>query len=148
NQAFYKIGLDLAIDGNVADAWTLWRGVPSWFTWENQGGGIATLRHNGKPQMIVMIVDSPPGQNAGYYRILLLDEDPARDGRWELSFYSGVLAVHAALLHTGKVLIFAGSGSSATRFASPDFGNMAKGIYTSVVWDPLAPPPNNFAHPP
>jgi hypothetical protein len=77
-----------------------------------------------------------------------LDQNPQRDGKWELlSFHSGVLAVHAALLPKGKVLFFAGSGSSATRFASPDFGNMAKGVYTSVVWDPQAAPPNNFFHP-
>ena len=59
-----------------------------------------------------------------------------------------MLAVHAALLPTGKVLFFAGSGSSAVRFASPDFGSMAKKIFTSVVWDPQAAPPGNFSHPP
>ena len=78
-----------------------------------------------------------------------MDIDPARDGQWELlKFHSGVLAVHAATLPNGKVLFFAGSGSSATRFAAPDFGNMAKQIYTSVVWDPQAAAPNNFSHPP
>jgi hypothetical protein len=149
NQAFYKIGPNLDINGNVRGDWSLWRGVPSWFAWENQGGGIATIRRNGLLQMIVMMVDSPPQQNAGYYRVLPLDHDPARDGQWELlGFHSGVLAVHAALLHTGKVLFFAGSGSSATRFASPDFGSMTKNIFTSVVWDPQHAPPNNFAHPP
>ena len=72
--------------------------------------------------MVVMMVDNPPGQNGGYYRILPLDQDPSRDGQWELlSFHSGVVAVHAALLSTGRVLFFAGSGSSANRFASPDF---------------------------
>ncbi|HEV7442066.1 MAG TPA: galactose oxidase-like domain-containing protein [Steroidobacteraceae bacterium] len=149
NQAFYKFGRDLDINGNVAGDWSLWRGVPSWFAWENQGGGIAAIRHNGLLQMIVMMVDNPPEQNAGYYRLLPLEDNPARDGKWELlGFKSGVLAVHAALLRTGKVLFFAGSGSSATRFASADFGNMGKGIFTSVVWDPQAAPPNNFSHPP
>jgi hypothetical protein len=149
NQAFYKIAGGLDINGNVASGWSLWRGVPSWFAWENQGGGIAVLKRAGKLQMLVMMVDNPPGQNTGYYRVLPLDKDPARDGQWQLlGFHSGVLAVHAALLHTGKVLFFAGSGSSATRFAADDFGNMAKGIFTSVVWDPAAAPPNNFAHPP
>jgi Domain of unknown function (DUF1929)./Glyoxal oxidase N-terminus. len=81
--------------------------------------------------------------------VLPLDADPQRDGKWELlGFPSGVLAVHAALLPTGKVLFFAGSGSSATRFNSPDFGNMAQGIFTSVVWDPQAAAPNNVVHPP
>jgi Domain of unknown function (DUF1929) len=148
NQAFYRIGSGLDTNGNVT-GWSPWLGAPSWFAWENQGGGIAALHRNGKPQMAVMMIDNPPGQNAGYYRLLPLDVDPSRDGSWEmLSFHSGVLAVHAALLRTGKVLFFAGSGSSATRFASPDFGNMAKQVYTSVVWDPQAAAPNNFDHPP
>ena len=64
-----------------------------------------------------------------------------------IAYHSGVLAVHAALLPKGKVLFFAGSGSSAVRFASPDFGNVAKKIFTSVVWDPEAALPNNFFHP-
>jgi hypothetical protein len=149
NQAFYKFGRNLDINGNVAGDCSLWRGVPSWFAWENQGGGIAAIRHNGLLQMTVMMVDNPPEQNAGYYSLLPLEDNPARNGKWDLlGFHSGVLAVHAALLHTGKVLFFAGSGSSATRFGSADFGNMGKGIFTSVVWDPQAAPPNNFSHPP
>ena len=147
NQAFYKIGSKLDINGNVAE-WSLWRGVPSWFAWENQGGGIAALRRNGAPAIVTMMVDNPPAQNAGYYRTLPLDVVPARDGQWQLlPFHSGVLAVHAALLPQGKVLFFAGSGSSATRFNAPNFGSMADGIFTSVVWDPTAAPPNNFFHP-
>ncbi len=147
NQAFYKIGSQLDINGNVAQ-WSLWRGVPSWFAWENEGGGIATTTLNGTPGMISMMVDNPDGQNAGYYRFIPLDVNPGRDGQWQvLPFHSGVLAVHAALLPQGKVLFFAGSGSSATRFAAPDFGSMADGIYMSVVWDPNAPPGNNFFHP-
>ncbi|MFL6416252.1 MAG: galactose oxidase-like domain-containing protein [Bryobacteraceae bacterium] len=148
NQAFYKIGRNIDINGNVAE-WSLWRGIPAWFAWENEGGGIATLRRNGKPSMVVMMVDNPPGQNAAYYRVLPLDVDPVRDGKWELlRFNSGVLAVHAALLPHGKVLFFAGSGSSATRFAAPEFGNVAKGVFTSVVWDPtVATPEGDFFHP-
>ena len=147
NQAFFKIGTAIDINGNVA-SWSLWRGVPQWFAWENEGGGIAALRNNGSSRLAVMMVDNPPGQNAGYYRVLPLDTVPSRDGQWQLlPYHSGVLAVHAALLPGGKVLFFAGSGSSATRFAAPDFGSMADGIYTSVVWDPNAAPPNNFFHP-
>ncbi|HKI13033.1 MAG TPA: galactose oxidase-like domain-containing protein [Candidatus Acidoferrum sp.] len=147
NQAFYKIGSQLDINGNVAQ-WSLWRGVPSWFAWENEGGGIATTTLNGTPGMISMMVDNPVGQNAGYYRFIPLDANPGRDGQWQvLPFHSGVLAVHAALLPQGKVLFFAGSGSSSTRFAAPDFGSMADGIFMSVVWDPTAPQGNNFFHP-
>jgi hypothetical protein len=147
NQAFYKIGSKLDINGNVVN-WGLWRGVPSWFAWENQGGGIATTTLKGTAGMIAMMVDNPPAQNAGYYRFIPLDANPARDGKWNvLPFHSGVLAVHAALLPQGKVLFFAGSGSSGIRFKSHDFGNMATGVFTSVVWDPKAVPPANFFHP-
>lgn len=158
-QAFYKIGLDIDINGNVAGGWLpnpgpagqaniSWLGVPAWFAWENQGGGIAAMLSNGKLAMVVMMIDDPPGQNAGYYRILPLDKDPQRDGQWDVqTFHSGVVAVHAALLPNSKVLLFAGSGSSFNRFSSPDFGDVAKGIYMSVVWDPAVEPPNNFFHP-
>ena len=149
NQAFYKIGKGIDIEGTPVGGWSLWRGAPAWFSWENQGGTIATMRSDGQPAMVVMMVDNPPGQNTGWYGVLPLDHNPQRDGQWEsLPYHSGVLAVHAALLPQGKVLFFAGSGSSATRFASPDFGNMAKGIFTSVVWDPGTAPPSNFFHPP
>ena len=147
NQAFYKFGSNVDINGNVAE-WSSWRGVPRWFAWENEGGGIAVSNQAGKRQMAVMMIDNPPGQNAGAYRMLPLDVDPARDGQWKLlTFSSGVLAVHAGVLPKGKVLFFAGSGSSNTRFDAPDFGSMADGIFTSVVWDPQAAPPDNFFHP-
>src|SRR5439155_429346 len=67
NQAFYKIAKNIDINGNPAGGWSLWRGVPSWFAWENQGGAVAAMS-NGKPAMVVMMVDNPPGQNAGWYR--------------------------------------------------------------------------------
>ena len=73
-------------------------------------------------------------------------------GKWELlPFNSEVLAVHAVLLHTGKVLFAAGSGNSTVRFNDPNFGNTAKKFWTSVVWDPTVSPPaaqdTNFFHP-
>ena len=71
NQAFYKIGKQIDIDGNVTGGWVPdpvpngaqgigWLGVPAWFAWENQGGGIATFIRNGKAAMVVMMVDNPP----------------------------------------------------------------------------------------
>ncbi len=65
NQAFYKVGKNIAGDGKPASGWSLWRGVPGWFAWENQGGGIAAMKRNGKPGIVVMMIDNPPGQNAG-----------------------------------------------------------------------------------
>jgi hypothetical protein len=77
---------------------------------------------------------------------------PADAGAWQvLPFHSEVLAVHAALLPSGEVLFAAGSGNSLTRFQSPEFGDVAKKIWVSVVWDPtMSPPPGNdtsFFHP-
>ena len=77
---------------------------------------------------------------------------PADVGTWQvLPFHSEVLAVHAALLPSGDVLFAAGSGNSLTRFRSQDFGDVAKKIWVSVVWDPtISPPPGhdtNFFHP-
>ncbi|PZV06945.1 MAG: hypothetical protein DCF22_22880 [Leptolyngbya sp.] len=146
NQAFYRIG-KLQANGAIVGDWGNWLGIPSWFGWENQGGGIAVAQSDGKHKLVTLMVDNPPNQNAGLYQILDLDRDPTKQGKWELlPFHSGVLAVHAALLPTGKVLFFAGSGSSQARFNSPDFGNEAKGIFTSVVWDWEAPGAN-FFHP-
>lgn len=152
NQAFYKIGKNLTIDGGVNGGWGSWLGVPGWTSWENQGAAITIVKNGDQPELLVAMIDNPPGENAGLYQILELQDDPKIRGSWELlPYYSEVVAVHAALLPTGKVLFFAGAGSSLTRFLSPDFGNMAKGIWTSVVWDPATPPaPNtdsNFFHP-
>lgn len=73
-------------------------------------------------------------------------------GSWQvLPFDSEVLAVHAALMHSGKVLFAAGSGNSDVRFNAPAFGDTTVGNWTSVVWDPtVSPPPGQdteFFHP-
>ncbi len=81
-----------------------------------------------------------------------MDSDPNTQGQWELLPYnSEVLAVHAAVLPTGKVLFYAGSANNPVRAESPDFGDMTKHFWTSVVWDPTIDPDpgndNNFFHP-
>jgi hypothetical protein len=145
NQAFYRIAKEVGDDGEPAGGWGPWRGVPFWFSWENQGGAIATARIEDERKLFAFMIDQPPGQNSGGYQVLDLDSDPSKAGQWELlPFHSGVLAVHAALLPHGQVLFFAGSGSSATRFNSPLFGDEDEGIFTSVVW---TPPDNKFEHP-
>ena len=84
-----------------------------------------SCRSAGKHKLITMFVDDPIGQNAGLYRVLDLDTDPATAGSWtDLKFSSEVLAVHAAVLHTGKVMFFAGSGNVKQRQESPDFGSI------------------------
>jgi hypothetical protein len=146
NQAFYRVATDIDVKGHPAGGWSPWRGVPNWFSWENQGAGIAVSDVDGSPRLTVVLVDAPPGQNAGLLTTLPLDEDPATHGRWELLPYSSkVLAIHAATLPGGKVLFYSGSGNSQVRDASPDYGDIAKGIYTSVMWDPAAG--DSFTHP-
>jgi Domain of unknown function (DUF1929) len=148
NQAFFRIGAGVDADGRPAGGWSPWRGVPNWTSEENQGAGIAVSAVGGRPVLTVLTADAPPAQNAGLYTRLPLDEDPATQGRWELlPFTSQVLAIHAATLPGGKVLFFAGSGNSPVRTASPDFGDVARGVQTSVVWDPQAPAAGAFAHP-
>jgi len=150
NQAFNRILPGVTADGTSKQDWSSWLGVPNWFSWENQGGSIAPRVTGGQHELAVIMVDNPPGQNAGLYRFLPLDPDPPTQGQWEvLPYHSGVLAIHAAVLRSGKVMFFAGSGNNQVRAASPDYGNVAKGIYTSVTWDPAAPAAGgaNFFHP-
>ena len=151
NQAYYRIGKNLGADGQAQHGWSAWTPVPNWFSHENAGGGIAVMTVDGKHELVVMLVDDPAGQNAGLYRVLDLDSDPATHGSWQdLPYHSGVLAVHTAVLPGGKVMFFAGSGNVKPRQESPDFGSVEKKIYTSVVWDPTVPPADgqgSFLHP-
>jgi hypothetical protein len=45
--------------------------VPDWFSFENQGAGVAvtSLGNDGRQDLIVLMVDNPPGRNRGMYRI-------------------------------------------------------------------------------
>jgi hypothetical protein len=148
NQAFYKIGKNLGADGEVQHGWSSWTVVPEWFSHENAGGGVAVMKVDGQHRLITFLVDDPPGQNAGLYRVLDLDSDPAAKGSWEeLPFNSEVLAVHTAVLPGGKVMFFAGSGNVKARQESPHFGSINDKIYTSVVWDPTVPAGGGFVHP-
>jgi hypothetical protein len=145
NEGFFRIDKGLSLDGPVQTPGTDWLGVPHWFSWENQYGGIAIADRNGTRTLFALMVDNPVGQNSGFYAVVDIDQDPAVYGKWEvLPFHSGVLAVHAALLPGGDVLFFAGSGSSSVRFRAPAFGNIAQGVPISVVWTPAG---NTFFHP-
>jgi hypothetical protein len=146
NQAFYRALPGLQSDGGAAGNWGPLLGVPGWFSWDNAGAAIAVDRIGGKRQLVVVMVDVPVATTRGYYRLLELDEEPPVHGAWEVvPAHSGVLAIHAALLPTGRVLFFAGSGNNQVRRKSPDYGSVAKGIYTSAVWDPVG---GAVTHPP
>jgi hypothetical protein len=156
NQAFYRIAFDVNANGVPAGAqpddpqagWSSLLGVNNWFSWENQGAGIALVPVNGQAELLVLASDHPVTGSAGFCTTVRLAESPAVHGQWEvLPFDSEVLAIHAAMLHTGKVLFFSGSGNNTARVADPTFGNVADGMYTSVVWDPQAPAGQNFTHP-
>ena len=157
NQAFYRIAFDVDGDGVPAGAqphdpqagWSSLLGVNNWFSWENQGSGIAVLPLGGVPHLLVLAADHPPTGSVGFYTTVRLTESPDLHGTWEvLPFNSEVLAIHAAMLPTGRVLFFSGSGNNTARVADHTFGNVADGMYTSVVWDPQAPAGQNFTHPP
>jgi hypothetical protein len=48
------------------------------------------------------------------------DSDPSKVGRWEpIKYRFKYLPVHVALLHTGKVLAFGGSGNDETSLKTP-----------------------------
>lgn len=150
NAGFYRVGWNLDADGKVKGGWGPWTQVQDWNSWEDQGGGLALTRFaGGPPKAVVFHIDNPPGLNAGLFRVLPLQLDidqAAQIGVWRLMPYlSEVLPVHAGLLHTGKVIFFAGSGNNAFRFSSKKFGSEPDGVYTSVVWD-LAT--DTFDHPP
>ena len=155
NAGFYRVGWSLDTEGRVQDGWGPWVKVDDWVSFEDQGGGLSLASFvAGRPKAIILHVDNPNGLNKGLLSItdLQLDLDDAESkGVWRLLPYlSEVLPVHAALLHTGKVLFFAGSGNSAFRVTSPDFGNEARKIYTSVTWDPTKNilDGQTFQHPP
>jgi hypothetical protein len=155
NVGWCRVGWNLDAAGVVQDGWGPWVRFDGWGSADNQGGGLALARLGaGRPKAVVFQVNNPPGLNHGLFAVadLALDIDSAvSKGIWRLlPYFSEVLPVHAALLHTGKVLFFAGSGNNAFRFQPEFLGNEARQIFTSVVWDPnsnvLAP--GTFQHAP
>jgi hypothetical protein len=43
--------------------------IPDWFSWENQGAGVAIAELMGGPQLLVLMVDDGLQQNRGVYRL-------------------------------------------------------------------------------
>src|SRR5207249_9578328 len=70
NRGVYRIGRALDAQDIPGGGWTPWIDVPDWFSFENQGVGaaIADVDHDGRQDLIVLMIDNPPGQNRGLYR--------------------------------------------------------------------------------
>src|SRR5512132_4228341 len=63
----------------------VFRPVPDWFSWDNQGGGIAvgSLAGDGTQDLVVLMVNNPDGQNQGLYRVgKMLDDTGQVTGGW------------------------------------------------------------------
>lgn len=85
NRGVYRVGKKLDANGNVTGGWGPWIDVPDWFSFENQGAGIALSPPDalGNRDLIVFMIDNPPQQNQGFYRIARnLDGDGAAIGGW------------------------------------------------------------------
>src|SRR5512134_2326323 len=85
NRGVYRIGRALDGDGNATGGWTPWIDVPDWFSFENQGAGIAVadLGNTGQQDLVVLMVDNAPEQNRGVYRIgRAMDEDEIGRAWW------------------------------------------------------------------
>ncbi|MCU1645208.1 MAG: hypothetical protein JWN03_5483 [Nocardia sp.] len=126
NGGVYTVGWGLDGTGHCVDGWSSWSHVPDWRFFQNQGAAIALLPSAGAvPQLVVCTIDHPDGGNAGYLRVLDLETDLAQAptaGVWRiLDFGTEINPVHAALLHTGDVLFFAGSGNDPDRENAHDF---------------------------
>src|SRR5207302_1913819 len=92
NRGLYRVGRGLDARGNVTGGWSDWIDVPDWFSWDNQGGGMALgdVTGNGKLDLVAFGIDNPPGpratlpadvpsgQNQAYYPIAF---DLGPDGR-------------------------------------------------------------------
>jgi hypothetical protein len=85
NRGLFRVGRDLDVRGIPAGGWSGWIEVPDWFSFENQGAGIALgdVGNDGQQDLIVLIIDSPAGKNQGFYRIgKALDQNGNINGGW------------------------------------------------------------------
>ena len=71
NRGIFRIGHAMDGQGKVTGGWSPWIDVPKWFSFENQGVGAAIfdVDKDGKQDLLVFMIDNPPGRNQGFYRI-------------------------------------------------------------------------------
>jgi hypothetical protein len=97
------VGWGLDASGRAADGWGPWTELPDW-----PDGATSALTG---PRELAAVVEG----SARTVPLALDIDEAAERGVWRiLDFESQILAVHAALLHTGDVLFFAGSGADPT----------------------------------
>ena len=141
------------MNGTSDHGWSTWLGVPELVLLGEPG-----RRHrrravtDGKHELAVMMVDDPPGPERGPVPAAWTST-PTRPPRAPGSCCRSTRRcwpIHAAALPLGQGDVLRRLRQQpGARDASPDYGNVAKGIYTSVVWDPAAPAAGgaNFFHP-
>ena len=48
NRGLYKVGLALDAQGNASGGWSDWIEIPGWFSFDNQGAGLAAADLDGR----------------------------------------------------------------------------------------------------
>jgi Domain of unknown function (DUF1929)/FG-GAP-like repeat len=116
------IGWGLDDTGHVAEGWGPWSDPPGGRARRDTAAAFVCLVDGERPELIALGSGAvaPVAVEAG-------EGDAAKVGAWRIPDHSSqILAVHAALLHTGDVLWFAGSG------ADPD--DFEAGRFRTRVW--------------
>jgi hypothetical protein len=111
------VGWGVDVTGRASVGWGPWTEIPDWRLHESRGAAaaFAEVDDGARPELVTLTIAEPAGRSTGFHRssALALDVDTAAErGVWRLlDFDSQILAIHAALLHTGDVLFFSGSGN-------------------------------------
>ena len=118
----HTIGWGLDEPGHASEGWSAWTGTPAGEQRRDTAAALVRVIDGQRPEVMAL------GDGELAALPLGAPEDEAdRRGLWRILDHSSqILAVHAALLHTGDVLFFAGSG------ADPD-GHEA-GRFRTRVW--------------